>query len=52
MKRNEKWKSNKIFSKIWCSLITISTKIMLTWNELRNELKVEMNSFVKLKNHW
>ena len=52
MNKNAKWKSNKIFSKIWCSLIIILTRIMLTENESRNKLKVKVNSFAKLKIRW
>ena len=40
---------NKIFSKIYNFLIIISAKIMLIENKLKNELKVEVNSFAKLK---
>ena len=52
MKKNAKWKSNKVFSKLCDFLITISTKIILIKNKLKNELKVEMNSFAKLKIRW
>ena len=48
-KKNAKWKLNKVFSKICDFLITISTKIMLIENKLKNELKVEMNFFAKLR---
>ena len=52
MKKDVKWKSNKIFSKICDFLTTISTKIILTENELKDELKIEVNFFAKLKIHW
>ena len=52
MKKDAKWKSNKIFSKICDFLTTVSTKIMLTENESRNELKVKVNFFAKLRIRW
>ena len=52
MKKDAKWKSNKVFSKIYDFLKIISTKIMLIENKLKDELKVEMNFFVKLKIRW
>ena len=52
MKRDAKWKLNKVFSKICNFLTIILTEIMLTENELKDELKIEMNSFAKLKIRW
>ena len=52
MKRNAKWKLNKVFSKICDFLKIILMKIMLTENKSKNELKVEINFFAKLKIHW
>ena len=52
MKRDAKWKSNKIFLKICDSLTIISAEIMLIENKSKNELKVEVNSFAKLKIRW
>ena len=49
MKRNAKWKLNKVFSKVCDFLKTISAKIMLIENKSKNELKVEMSFFAKLK---
>ena len=51
MKKDAKWKSNKIFLKIQNSLTIISTKIMLIWNKSKNELKIKVNFFIKLKIH-
>ena len=52
MRKDAKWKSNKVFSKT-CDLLTaISMKIMLIENESKNELKTEMNSFAKLRICW
>ena len=52
MSKNAKWKLNKVFLKVCDFLTAVSAKIMLIENELRNELKVEMNSFTKLKIRW
>ena len=52
MRRDAKWKSNKVFSKICDFLKAISARIMLTENESKNKLKIEMNSFAKLKIRW
>ena len=52
MKRNAKRKLNKIFSKVCDFLKAVSTKIILIKNKLRNELKIEMNFFAKLKIRW
>ena len=52
MRKDAKWKSNKVFLKIYDFLITISTKIMLIENELKDELKVKMSFFVKLTICW
>ena len=48
--RSENW--TKFFLKICDFLKAISTKIMLTENKLKDELKTEVSFFAKLKIRW
>ena len=52
MRKDAKWKSNKVFSKICDFLKAVSAKIILIENKSKKELKIEMNFFVKLKIRW